>query len=65
MSATVALKMAVEQDVPKMGGRNYEFLSKVPDRLKCSICLLTLKDSMQVKKCGHRFCKVCLGTILK
>ena len=51
--------------MPELGGYNYEFLAVVPERLKCSICLLTLKDPVQVKRCGHRFCKLCINPILK
>ena len=58
-------KMAAGGGVPQLGGYSYEFLSEVPDTLKCSICLSTLKDPMQVKKCGHRFCKLCIDPILK
>ena len=57
--------MAEGGGVPQLGGYDYELVNEVPDKLKCSICLLPLKDPMQVTKCGHRICKVCIDPILR
>ena len=57
--------MAEGGGVPQFGGYHYEFVDEVPDKLRCSICLLPLKDPVQVTKCGHRFCKGCIDPILR
>ena len=58
-------KMAEGGGVPQLGGYHYEFVDEVPDKLKCPVCLLTLKDPMQIAKCGHRFCQLCIDRILR
>ena len=37
------------------GGYEVEFVREEYDNLKCSICLLVLREPMQAEKCGHRF----------
>ena len=39
-------------------------MTAVEDDLQCSVCRLPLKDPMQTK-CGHRFCRTCLGEHFK
>lgn len=47
------------------GGYNYDFVSELPDRLNCSICLFALRNPVQFMGCGHRFCKLCVDPILR
>ncbi|XP_066935228.1 TNF receptor-associated factor 6-like [Clytia hemisphaerica] len=48
-----------------MGGYDVEFLHEQFDDMKCSICLLVLREPMQADECGHRFCKSCVVNIKK
>jgi hypothetical protein len=32
--------------------------------LLCAVCGFVLRESMQVTRCGHRFCKVCIDKML-
>ena len=56
--------MAAEQNVPELGGYDFEFTSKVPDGLECAVCRFTMKDPVQIGGCGHRLCKTCLEALL-
>eukprot|EP00111_Clytia_hemisphaerica_P017793 TCONS_00052623-protein len=47
------------------GGYDVEFLHEQFDDMKCSICLLILREPMQADECGHRFCKSCVVNIEK
>jgi len=47
------------------GGYDVEFLHEQFDDMKCSICLLVLREPMQADECGHRFCKSCVVNIEK
>ncbi|XP_029186973.2 TNF receptor-associated factor 5-like [Acropora millepora] len=42
------------------GGYNDEFVDKVEDDLICPICHSPLKEAVQTKPCGHRFCRICI-----
>ena len=57
--------MAAGQNVPELGGYDYEFTSKVPDDFECPVCQLTMKDPIQIGGCGHRLCNVCLEALLR
>ena len=52
------------EEAPLVGGYDDEFVKAVEDDLQCLICQLPLKDPVQTK-CGHRFCKTCLGEHFK
>ena len=41
-------------------GFGEHFLNAVEEDLQCSICYLPLKEPV-LTRCGHRFCKECLG----
>ena len=43
------------------GGYDYDFVDQLPKSLKCSICLLTLRDPMVISCCGNHFCDPCIG----
>ena len=47
------------------GGYDVEFVGKEPKHITCSICLYVLKEPMQARQCGHRFCKSCVGFLQK
>lgn len=52
------------EEAPLVGGYDDKFVKAVEDDLQCSVCRLPLKDPMQTK-CGHRFCRTCLGEHFK
>mgnify|MGYP000014160322 CR=1 FL=1 len=54
-----------EQARPTFGGYEYEFIDNVLDNQICPVCLLPMRDAVQTKECGHRFCKDCLHGILR
>lgn len=62
--ASVWSKMAAG-GVPQLGGYEYEFVGEIPDDWECLVCQLPLKDPVQIEKCGHRLCEICVGTILR
>ena len=49
----------------EIGGYDVEFLREHFDDMKCSICLLVLKEPVQANECGHRFCKSCVLHVMK
>ena len=51
--------------VPDLGGYEYEFVEEIPDDWECLVCQLPLKDPVQIEKCGHRLCEICVGSILR
>ena len=57
--------MAAGQNVPELGGYDYEFTSKVPNDLECPVCQLTMKDPIQIGGCGHRLCNICSEALLR
>ena len=57
--------MATGEDVPELGGYDYEFTSKVPKDWECPVCRLPLKDPAQIVGCGHRLCKICMESLLR
>lgn len=57
--------MAASGIVPKLGGYDYEFTSKVPEDWGCPVCHLTLKDPVQIVGCGHRLCNICMESLLR
>ena len=52
-------------NVPELGGYDYEFISKVPEDWECLVCHLTLKDPVQIVGCGHRLCNICLESLFR
>ncbi|PFX14192.1 TNF receptor-associated factor 4, partial [Stylophora pistillata] len=52
------ITMAAGQNVPELGGYDFEFTSKVPEELECPVCQLTMKDPIEIEGCGHRFCSL-------
>ncbi|XP_067054385.1 TNF receptor-associated factor 4-like [Acropora muricata] len=44
----------------RFGGYDDEFVDKVEDDLICPICHLPLKEAVQTRPCGHRFCRICM-----
>lgn len=57
--------MAAGQNVPELGGYDFEFTIKVPAELECPVCQLTMKNPIQIEGCGHRFCKICSQGFLR
>ena len=57
--------MVMAEDQPNplpLGGYNDEFVREVEDDLICSICKLPLKEALQSRWCGHRFCWICIDS---
>ena len=52
------LNMAAGQNVPQLGGYDYEFTGKVPEDYECLVCHLPMKDPVQIVQCGHKFCSI-------
>ena len=50
-------------NVPELGGYDYEFVSKVPEVWECLVCHLALKDPVQIVGCGHRLCNICMESL--
>ncbi|XP_015767410.1 PREDICTED: TNF receptor-associated factor 4-like [Acropora digitifera] len=44
----------------QLGGYNDEFVEEIEDDWVCPICTLPLKEAVQTRPCGHRFCKACI-----
>ena len=59
------ITMAAGQNIPELGGYDFEFTSVVPDDFECPVCQLTMKDPIQIGGCGHRLCKICLESLLR
>ena len=57
--------MAEGQNVPELGGYDYEFTGKVPDNYNCLVCYLPMKDPVQIVGCGHRLCNICIESLLR
>ena len=53
----------VKLNADRCGGYDYEFVSDSPDELKCSICLLVLRDPSLTSCCGKHFCQSCISRI--
>ena len=32
---------------------------------ECTLCLEVLRDTVQVRDCGHQFCALCIDDVLK
>ncbi|XP_067052170.1 TNF receptor-associated factor 4-like isoform X3 [Acropora muricata] len=41
-------------------GYDDEFVDEVEDELTCPICHSPLKEAVQTRPCGHRFCRICI-----
>ena len=59
------INMAASQNVPELGGYDYEFTVKVPDNCDCLVCHLPMKDPVQIVGCGHRLCNICMESLLR
>ena len=59
------ISMAEGGNEPELGGYDYEFTSNVPDYWECLVCHLTLKDPVQIEKCGHRLCNICMESLFR
>ena len=55
------LNMAEENE----GGYDVEFVEPLKDDYVCVICLLVLREPIQIESCGHRLCKICYTKICK
>ena len=41
-------------------GYDFEFVEELKDEYKCPVCLVAMKNPVQTKRCGHRYCRECL-----
>lgn len=57
--------MAATDNEPKLGGYDYEFTSDVPEEFRCPKCCFPIKDPVQSVQCGHRFCSICVESLLR
>lgn len=53
------------RSVESMSGFTSYFLDKPRKKLICTICRLPMRDPVQIKSCGHRFCDLCLQQFLR
>ena len=44
-------------------GFDANFISDVPEHLKCAMCHLVLRKPTQIMKCAHRFCDLCFERV--
>lgn len=49
----------------KKGGYDVDPIEAIGRRYECQICLLILRDPVQLSECGHRFCKLCVDEHVK
>ena len=56
--------MAVPKDTgfPLTWFKNEEF---VRNTYECAVCREVVRDSVQVRSCGHQFCRYCIDNVLK
>ena len=47
------------------GGYEVEPVEAVGRQYECHICLLIIRDPVQLPECGHRFCKLCIYSLAK
>ncbi|KAK7087666.1 TNF receptor-associated factor 4-like isoform X1 [Littorina saxatilis] len=47
-----------------MPGFSFVFVDKPRRRCLCPVCRLPMRDPVQIKTCGHRFCDICLQELL-
>ena len=47
------------------GGHDVEPVNPLNDNIKCQICMLIIRDPVQLSECGHRFCKLCMDDYIK
>lgn len=47
------------------GGYDYEFIEPVLPSQECPVCKLPMRNAVQTRKCGHRFCRGCLEQTLR
>ena len=51
---------AKQQESGAFGGYDEEFVDEIEDDWLCPIFHLPLKEPVQTRVCGHRFCELCL-----
>ena len=44
-------------------GYDEEFVDEIDRDFECAICQLPYRDPVQLKDCGHRFCKDCITRV--
>ena len=59
------ISMAEGRNEPELGEYDYEFTCNVPDYWECLVCHLALKDPVQIEKCGHRLCSICMESLFR
>ena len=59
------LKKIASLSMASTGGYDVDPVATVGERYECQICLLILRDPVQLSQCGHRFCKVCMDNHVK
>ena len=59
--SVVFLKILILADMASKRGYDVEPISVVGRSFECQICLLILRDPVQLSECGHRFCKLCMN----
>ncbi|XP_070582234.1 TNF receptor-associated factor 2-like [Ptychodera flava] len=56
---------SVERKMTVSGYKSDIFLQRCPEKYLCSLCTKLLKDPVQTKQCGHRYCRECLEFRIK
>ncbi|XP_047136087.1 TNF receptor-associated factor 6 isoform X4 [Hydra vulgaris] len=56
-------KTPVKNDENQFGGFDEKFVDPLPDGFVCPICFLALRQPIQTKDCGHRFCLSCFNLL--
>ena len=65
MFALVFSEKLVLVDMAEKGGYEVETFEAVGRKYKCHICMLIIRDPVQLAECGHRFCKLCIYSLVK
>ena len=48
-----------------MPGYEVKFTGPLDKAFECPICLIALREPVQITPCGHRMCSTCLQPILR
>ena len=65
MFSLVNLKKTLLLNMASKTGYEVDPIEAVGRRYECQICLLILRDPVQLSECGHRFCKLCIDNHVK
>ena len=59
--------MAADADVNTSGGYDCKFETNPPDEIQteCPVCLLVLREPLQLTCCGKAYCEACIREVLK